>query len=153
MRSKHKLLIEQLDKKLSVFMEAKSVVVPERGWVHTVRTTFNMTMDQLGKKLGITRQGVKRIEDSESNGSITLNSLKEVAHAMDLQLVYALVPKNGTIDGLIERKVHQLATKIILRTNQNMELEDQGIGGNKLEVAINELSAEIKRELRKSLWD
>lgn len=153
MRSKHKLLIEQLDKKLSVFMEAKSVVVPERGWVHTVRTTFNMTMDQLGKKLGITRQGVKRIEDSESNGSITLNSLKEVAHAMDLQLVYALVPKNGTIDGLIERKAHQLATKIILRTNQNMELEDQGIGGNKLEVAINELSAEIKRELRKSLWD
>ena len=153
MRSKHKLLIEQLDKKLSVFTEAKSVMVPVRGWVHTVRTTLNMTMEQLGKKLGITRQGIKRIEDSEAQGSITLNSLKEIADAMDMQLVYALVPKNGTIDGLIESRAHQLATKIILRTNQNMKLEDQGIGDNKLEVAIDELSAEIKRELRKSLWD
>ena len=113
----------------------------------------NMTMAQLGTKLNITRQGVKRIEESEANGSITLNSLKDVAKAMDLELVYALVPKNGNINNLIQTKADKLAKKIVLRTNQNMKLENQGIGDEKMAETIKELADEIKRELRKSLWD
>ncbi|MBB5269985.1 putative DNA-binding mobile mystery protein A [Algibacter amylolyticus] len=112
-----------------------------------------MTMAQLGAKLNITRQGVKRIEESEANGTITLNSLKDVAMALDLKLVYALVPKNETIDDLIQKKADKLAQKIVLRTNQNMKLEDQGIGDDKIAKTIKELANEIKREMRKSLWD
>lgn len=153
MRSKQKLLIEQLDQKLQPFLESRKVLVPERGWINTIRTTLNMTMAQLGTKLNITRQGVKRIEESEANGGITLNSLKDVANAMDLKLVYALVPKNGTIDDLIQIKAEKLAQKIVTRTNQNMKLEDQGIGDEKIAKTINELAQEIKREMRRSLWD
>lgn len=153
MRNKRKLLIVQLDQKLQPFSESRKVLVPERGWINTIRTTLNMTMAQLGAKLDITRQGVKRIEESEANGSITLNSLKDVATAMDLKLVYALVPKNGTINDLIQIKADKLAQKIVLRTNQNMKLEDQGIGDEKLAETIKELADEIKREMRKSLWD
>ena len=153
MRNKRKLLIEQLDQKLQPFYESRKVLVPERGWTNTIRTTLNMTMAQLGTSLNITRQGVKRIEESEANGSITLNSLKDVAKAMDLKLVYALVPKNGTINDLIQIKAEKLAQKIVLRTNQNMKLEDQGIGDEKIAKTINELANEIKREMRKSLWD
>lgn len=153
MRNKRKLLIEQLDQKLHYFYESRAIMVPERGWTNAIRTTLNMTMAQLGTKLNITRQGVKRIEESEANGSITLNSLKDVANVMDLKLVYALVPKNGTIDDLIQTKAEQLAQKIVMRTNQNMKLEDQGIGDHKLAETINELAQEIKREMRKSLWD
>ncbi|AWV97040.1 mobile mystery protein A [Arcticibacterium luteifluviistationis] len=153
MRNKRKLLIEQLDQKLQAFSETRKVLVPERGWVNTIRTTLNMTMAQLGTKLNITRQGVKRIEDSEANGTITLNSLKDVANAMDLKLVYALLPKNETIDDLIQIKAEKLAKKIVLRTNQNMKLEDQGIGDEKIAKTIKELADEIKREMRKSLWD
>jgi predicted DNA-binding mobile mystery protein A len=112
-----------------------------------------MTMAQLGTKLNMTRQGVKRIEESEANGTITLNSLKGVANVMDLKFVYALVPKNGTIDDLIEIKADKLAQKIVLRTNQNMKLEDQGIGDDKISKTIKDLANEIKRELRRSLWD
>jgi predicted DNA-binding mobile mystery protein A len=112
-----------------------------------------MTMAQLGDKLNITRQGVKRIEESEAKGTITLNSLKDVANAMDLKLVYALVPKDGTINDLIQTKAEKLAQKIVLRTNQNMKLEDQGIGDEKIAKTIKELANEIKREMRKSLWD
>jgi len=112
-----------------------------------------MTMAQLGSKLNITRQGVKRIEESEANGGITLNSLKEAANAMDLKLVYALVPINGTINDLIQIKAEELAQKIVLRTNQNMKLEGQGIGDEKITKTINELAQEIKREMRRSLWD
>jgi len=153
MRNKRKLLIEQLDQKLRPFSETRKVIVPERGWINTIRTTLNMTMAQLGTKLNITRQGVKRIEESEANGSITLNSLKDVAYTLDSKLVYALVPKNGTINDLITIKAEKLAKKIVLRTNQNMKLEDQGIGDEKIDKTIKELANEIKREMRKSLWD
>ena len=41
----------------------------------------------------------------------------------------------------------------MLRTNQNMKLEDQGIGDDKINETIKELADELKREMRKSLWD
>ncbi|ASV30113.1 mobile mystery protein A [Maribacter cobaltidurans] len=153
MRNKRKLLVEQLNQKLFPFLESRKVVVPERGWINAIRTSLNMTMAQLGAKLNITRQGVKNIEESEAYGRISLNSLKDVAHAMDLKLVYALVPQNGTINDLIQNKAEKLAQKIVLRTNQNMKLEDQGIGDEKISQTIRELAEEIRREMRKSLWD
>ena len=153
MRNKQKIIIEQLDQKLKPFSQTRKILVPQLGWVNTIRTSLNMTMAQLGAKLNITRQGVKRIEESEAKGSITLNSLKDVANAMDLKLVYALVPKNGTINDLINVKAEELAKKIVLRTNQNMKLEDQGIGDKKLAKTIKELAEELKREMKKSLWD
>ena len=153
MRNKRQLLLEQLDQKLKPFLNTRDILVPERGWIHAIRTTLNMTMAQLGYRLGITRQGVKRIEESEAKGTITLNSLKEAAHAMEMRLVYGFVPKNGTIDDLIEMKAEELAHKIVLRTNQNMKLEDQGIGDDKILKSIQELTAEFKREVRRSIWD
>lgn len=153
MRNKKKLLIEQLDQKLGHFQKAEVILVPDRGWINTIRTTLNMTMAQLGAKLRITRQGVKKIEESEAKGSITINSLKEAGEALDLKFVYGFVPKDGTIDNLINLKAEKLARKIVLRTNQNMKLEDQGISDKKIKESITELANEIKREMRKSLWD
>jgi predicted DNA-binding mobile mystery protein A len=153
MSNKQRLLIKQLDQRLIPFTEAKEIIVPERGWIHAIRNALNMTLAQLGSKLDITRQGVKRIEESEALGSISLNSLKEIASALNFKLVYALVPKSGTVDDLIEVKAHKLAERIVLRTNQNMKLEDQGIGDEKINRSIQDLADEIKREVRKSIWD
>ncbi|MEJ6735972.1 MAG: mobile mystery protein A [Flavobacteriales bacterium] len=153
MRNKRKLLIEQLDKKLKPFQKTEMVIVPNNGWINTIRTALNMTMAQLGTKLKITRQGVKSIEESEAKGSISINSLKEIGLALDLKLVYGFVPKDGTIDKLIDIKAERLAEKIVLRTNQNMKLENQGIGELKIKESIKDLSNEIKREMKKSLWD
>jgi len=153
MRNKKQLLIEQLDQKLKPFQKTEMVLVPDKGWINTIRTTLNMTMVQLGTKLGVTKQGVNKIEDSEAKGSISINSLKEVGNALDLKLVYGFVPKDGTINNLINLKAEKLAKKIVLRTNQNMKLEDQGIGDEKIIKTIKELADEIKREMRKSLWD
>jgi predicted DNA-binding mobile mystery protein A len=153
MRNKRKLLIEQLDQKLKPFQKTETVLVPDKGWINTIRTTLNMTMAQLGAKLKITRQGVRSIEESEAKGSISINSLKEVGKALDLKFVYGFVPKEGTIDNLINTKAEKLAEKIVLRTNQNMKLENQGIGDEKINDTIKDLANEIKREMRKSLWD
>ena len=153
MRSKKKLLIEQLDYKLNAFKSAGLVIVPEKGWINTIRTTLNMTREQLGKKLSLTKGAVQKIEEREASGQITMNKLKDVATALDLQLVYGFVPRDGSIEKLIDKKAEKLATKIVLRTNQNMKLEDQGISDDRLKASIMDLANEIKREMRKSLWD
>ena len=153
MRNKRKLLIEQLDQKLKPFQKTEMVLIPNKGWINTIRTVLNMTMAQLGNRLKITRQGVKNIEESEAKGSISINSLKEVGEALDMKFVYGFVPKDGTIENLINIKAEKLARKIVLRTNQNMKLEDQGISDKKINDSIIDLANEIKREMRKSLWD
>lgn len=153
MRNKKQLLIEQLDQKLAPFHKIEMVAVPEKGWIHTIRVTLNMTMAQLGTKLGITKQGVKKIEESEAKGSISIKSLKEVAAALELKLVYGFIPLDGTIDELINKKAQSLAETIVLRTHHNMQLEDQGISDEKIKRSIKDLAIEIKREMRKSLWE
>tara|TARA_R110002020_G_scaffold55963_1_gene154991 strand:- start:1521 stop:1982 length:462 start_codon:yes stop_codon:yes gene_type:complete len=153
MRNKHKLLIEQLDHKLHVFQTAKETTVPAKGWIHTIRTALNMTLAQLGAKLKITRQGMKRIEESEAKGTINLNTLRQLAEVLDLQLVYGFVPKDGTIDKLVNKNAEELARKIVLRTSHTMQLENQGISDEKINDSIKDLAQEIKREMRKSLWD
>lgn len=153
MRNKKKLLIAQLDQKLASFKEAGKVLVPQRGWVHTIRTTLNMTREQLGFKLDMTKGAIQKIEEREATGQITINKLKDVGNALDLQFVYGFVPKDGSIEELIRLKAEKLARKIVLRTNQTMILEDQGIGNDKIEEAIEELTHELIREMRKSLWD
>lgn len=153
MRNKKILLIEQLDQKLEPFQHTATVLVPNKGWINTIRTALNMTMAQLGAKLNITRQGVKSLEESEAKGTISINSLREVGEALELKFVYGFVPKNGTINNLIESKAENLARKIVKRTNQNMKLENQGISDEKINKSISDLADEIKREMRKSLWD
>jgi predicted DNA-binding mobile mystery protein A len=153
MRNKKKLLIEQLDQKLAHFKDAGMVLVPQKGWVNTIRTNLNMTRDQLGTKLDLTKGAIQKVEEREATGQITINKLKDVGNALNMKFIYGFIPKDGTIESLINLKAEKLARKIVLRTNQNMKLEDQGISEDKIEHSINDLANEIKREMRKSLWD
>jgi predicted DNA-binding mobile mystery protein A len=153
MRNKKKLLIAQLDQKLANFKDIGMVLVPQKGWVNTIRTTLNMTRNQLGAKLNLTKGAIQKIEEREATGQITINKLKDVGNALNMQLVYGFIPKDGTIENLVNLKAEKLARKIVLRTNQNMKLEDQGIGDEKITKTIKELADEIKREMRRSLWD
>ncbi|MCK0160297.1 mobile mystery protein A [Allomuricauda sp. F6463D] len=153
MRNKKKLLIEQLDQKLANFKDADTVLIPPKGWVNAIRTTLNMTRDQLATKLNLTKGAIQKIEEREATGQITINKLKDVGNALNMKFVYGFIPKDGTIENLVNLKAEKLARKIVLRTNQNMKLEDQGIGDEKITNTIKELADEIKREMRKSLWD
>ncbi|MCB0470397.1 MAG: helix-turn-helix domain-containing protein, partial [Flavobacteriaceae bacterium] len=129
------------------------IQVPTKGWIHTIRTTLNMTRDQLGAKLGMTKGAIQKIEEREASGQITLNKLKDVGQALNMEFVYGFIPNDGSIENLISLKSEILARKIVLRTNQNMKLEDQGIGEEKISKSIKDLADEIKRDVRKSLWD
>ena len=129
------------------------MVVPPTGWLKAVRVSLGMSLQQLADKLSITKQSVQEIELREKEGAITLKSLRETANALDMHLVYGLVPKDGSIEKLIDRKAKELATRIVLRTSNTMKLEDQENTQQRLKKAIEERTAVIKNELPKMLWD
>lgn len=112
-----------------------------------------MNLEQLGVKSHITKQGVKKIEEREASESISIKDLKEVGEALEMNFVYGFVPKNGSLDNLMTIKADKLARKIVLRTNQNIKLENQDNSDQKIQEAITDLAYEIKCEMRKSLWD
>ncbi len=153
MRTKKKLLIEQLDRKLKPFVGTEKIIIPDQGWINSIRVTLNMTLEQLGNKLNITRQGAKKIELSESLGTVSLKSMKEIGRVLNMQFVYGFVPKDGSIENLVNYKAEELAKKIVLRTSQNMKLENQGNTDEQIKRAIADLANELKRAMNKSLWD
>lgn len=150
--NKRKLQIEQLDRKLKGFEAASNTPMPTTGWIKAIRLSLGMSLQQLADKLTITKQSVQEIEIREKEGSITLKSLKETASALDMQLVYALVPKDGTLDNLIDRKAKELAIRIVSRTSNTMKLEDQENSKERLKKAVEERTAIIKNEMPKTLW-
>jgi predicted DNA-binding mobile mystery protein A len=147
------LQLQQLNNKMLVFAPLKQVVIPPTGWIKAIRTALGMSMQQLGNKLSISKQGILDIERREKEGSITIKSLKEIARVLDMQLVYGFVPNDGSLDALIEKRATELATKIVMRTSNTMKLEDQGNSSQRIEKAITERTADIKNKLPKILWD
>ncbi len=150
---KSRLLADHLASKLKEFQPVAQATIPPIGWIKTVRMALGMSLQQLGTKLSITKQSVQELEKRESEGSISIKTLREVANALDMKLVYGFVPKDGDVDRLIERKARALATKIVQRTSQSMLLEDQENKVERLSKAIDELTFDLKREMPKALWD
>ena len=130
------LQLQQLNSKMLGFALLKQVAMPPTGWIKAIRTAIGMSMQQLGNKLNVSKQGVMDIEKRERDGSITIKSLREIARAMDMQLVYGFVPNDGSLDALIEKRATELATQIVMRTANTMKLEDQANSQKRIETAI-----------------
>jgi len=151
--NKKSLQLQQLNSKMLGFASLKQVAMPPTGWIKAIRTAMGMSMQQLGNKMNISKQGVLDIEKREKDGSITIRSLREIARAMDMQLVYGFVPNDGSLDALIEKRATELATQIVMRTAHTMKLEDQANSKKRIETAIKERAAAIRNEMPKILWD
>jgi predicted DNA-binding mobile mystery protein A len=150
---KKSLQIQQLNSKMLAYASLQKVAPPPTGWIKAIRNAIGMSMLQLGNRLSITKQSVQDIERREKDGSITIKALREAARALDMQLIYGFVPKDGSLELLIERKAKELATQIVMRTNNTMKLEDQENTRQRIETAIKERTTIIKTEMPKTLWD
>ncbi len=148
-----KLYITQLDQKLAAFESAHQTTKPSIGWVRTIRHSLGMSLEQLGRKLGVSKQSVQHLEKREATGSITLSALNDVAKALDMELVYGFVPKGGSVMHLVKEKAKKMATEIVLRTSHNMLLEGHGNNTQTNEAAIKMYTEQIMYELPKTLWD
>ena len=149
----NKLQFQQLNEKILQLAGMQQVIIPPIGWIKAIRNSIGMSMEQLGKKLSITKQGVMDIEKREKEGAITIKSMQEVAKALDMQFVYGFVPNTGSLEQMIELRALEMATKIVERTSTSMKLEDQANSKERIEKAIKERATEIINKTPKILWD
>jgi predicted DNA-binding mobile mystery protein A len=147
------LILNQLDAKMKRLNATSINELPPIGWIKATRLALGMSQEQLGRKLQITRQSVQELEKREKEGTITLKTLKEVANALDIQLVYGFIPNQGSLEALIEKKANELATRIVMRTSNTMKLEDQQNSDKRIQKAIKERTRILINEMPKILWD
>jgi predicted DNA-binding mobile mystery protein A len=150
---KQKLILEQVDNKILQLKKLEGLTIPPTGWVYAIRQALGMSLRQLGKKMGITPQSVKEIEEREKSGSISLNGLKHFGKCLDLKLVYGFIPQQESLESIIDKRASELAYEIVTRTSVSMKLEDQENNPKRIKKAIIEKAREIKAEMPKYLWD
>jgi predicted DNA-binding mobile mystery protein A len=138
------LRLRQLARALSTFDTAKQEPRPQRGWLRAIREGLGLTLETVGKQLGQSRRRIQEFEEAEATDRITLRSLRRVAAAMDCDLVYAIVPKSGTVTELAERRARSQVTEDVRDVEHTMALENQAPGN--VEELIEE---ETKRRLNK----
>jgi predicted DNA-binding mobile mystery protein A len=147
------LLIEQMDKKLQKFVVIKEIQIPPKGWINAIRVSLNMSLKQLGKRIGITSQSVREIESREADKKITLEKLIEVGSALNLHFVYGFIPKDGSLEKMIEKRAYYIAEQIVLKTSHSMALENQENPPERINKAIKDRAEKIKYEMPRYLWD
>jgi len=136
------LRLNQLDRALQPFRTAQKVPRPPKGWVRAIREAMGISARELAEASGTSRQLPLQLEKAEAADSITLKSLRKLAGALDCDLVYALVPRDGTMQSLRVRRARAEATKRVLAVEHSMALEDQASG---------DIEAVIEAETRRLL--
>lgn len=124
-----RLRIKQIDRALEPFAAAKDSPRPQKGWLRAVREATGITLRQMAARLKKAPSLVAKLEKSEAEYRITLGSLREAADALGCQLVYALVPKSGSIQELAEERARTKAAENVRAVEHSMALEDQAVGG------------------------
>ena len=109
---KQRLLLMQTSRHLNWFNDARAQSNPPEGWVKTIRTALNMTLAQLANRMKISIPSVKNFETREKLGTVTIKSLREIAEALDMQLVYAIIPKADSLEDYVDRKAEEKAKEI-----------------------------------------
>lgn len=153
MKAKHKKLArEQLDETLKQLRPLKTLTPPSKGWVRAIRDALGMTGRQLAARLGVNKQRVARIEQDEKLGRVKINTLKNVAEAMDCIFVYGFVPRDN-LEQTVRNRAEAVAKKRMARSNQTMRLEKQELRHEEKAKALNTLIEDIANTMPKSLWD
>jgi predicted DNA-binding mobile mystery protein A len=119
------LRLNQIDRSLEPFAGLRSVSRPQRGWLRAVREALGVTIREVSQKMRNTPQTVASFEKSEAGDRITLQTLRRYAEALDCELVYAIVPKNGSLKRLAETRIRAKAEKDVRAVEHTMALEDQ----------------------------
>jgi predicted DNA-binding mobile mystery protein A len=148
-----KLMIEQMDKKMAFFTKVVQIDPPTKGWIQAIRMTLKMSLRQFSERMNITAPSVQDLEKREALGTISLNALRDAAKALDMKFIYGLVPKEESLSAMLDKQALSVARKIVMRTDNTMKLEDQGVSKDRVEKAVRELADEIKREMPRYLWD
>ena len=147
-----KLARQQLDETLKRFKPIAELAPPPKGWVRAIRDALGMTGTQLAVRLNTNKQRISRIEQDEKLGKVTINTLRNVAEAMDCIFVYGFVPRDS-LEQTVRNRAQSVAKKRMARSDQTMRLEKQELSDKEKQKAFKSLVEDITSSMPKSLWD
>ena len=111
-----------------------------------------MSSRQMADRMSISQSGVVRLEQSEKRGTISLNTLRKAAEALDCVVVYALVP-NKALESVVVDRANEIATRQLARVNHSMRLESQGVDEGDLKEELDSLRTELLAGAPSRLWN
>lgn len=141
-----------LSKKTAFLSNDALLNPPHRGWIKATREALGMSAEQLGHRMGVSQPRVTTLEKAEIKDTVTLESLRRAAEALNCVLVYAIVPKTS-LDDLVKKRARAAAAKILGRVNHTMTLEKQNIEGSEIEEQIEELARDLVAKNSRLLWE
>lgn len=77
---------------------------PPEGWLRAMRRAIGMPVMEVARRAQMTRHGVYKLEAAEKAGRIRLGTLRKAAQALGCELVYAFVPKDGSLEARFARE-------------------------------------------------
>ncbi len=152
MKTKKKIVREQIDGALSGFALLKKLRTPPLGWIRSIREGLGMSGRQLARRLNTSKQSVARLEQDEVVGSITIKTLRKVAESLDCVLVYSLIPRTS-LEDTVRKRAEEVARERLKIVDQTMVLEKQKIKDKNLKNLFSEDVEGIMNDMPRDLWD
>jgi transcriptional regulator with XRE-family HTH domain len=81
------------DEAIDIFNRAEIKNPKKYGWLRAAREALMLSADVVSNKLKISAAGYSKLEQMETEGKITLETLARAAEALDCELIYAIRPK------------------------------------------------------------
>lgn len=141
----------QLDKRLSL-LQKNSFARPSHGWIKAIREALGLTTRQFAKRMGLSQPRAVEIEKAEATGSITLESLRRAARALDCELVYAVVPRQS-LETTVEQRAMAVAKRRVKNARHTMALEDQALDESDEQEQIKKLARQLAEQSGSRLWE
>jgi predicted DNA-binding mobile mystery protein A len=68
------------------------------GWLRGIRQAVGIPVEDLAQRMGVKRWEIRLLELAEEGSRIQLGTLRRAAEGLGCELVYGLVPKEGTLE-------------------------------------------------------
>lgn len=98
---------------------------PPSGWIRAIRTALGMTQREFAERMGVTAQSASQLEASERDQKIRVDSLRKAADALNCDLAYVLVPREGSLEDTVRAQAAAVLNKRRTSVDRTMGLEDQ----------------------------
>lgn len=147
------LLRSQLDRKFEVLRRYQNQMPLYTGeWIRMIRQALGMSQVQLAKRLHITPQTLRGIEESELKGSTSILTLKRAARALGCTVYVTFIPEES-LETMVKKKAKKVAKTLVERIVHTMALEKQAPSKKYIESQIEELAGDLVRTNNKRIWD
>jgi len=146
------LRLRQVDESIRPWSRLSAAGPPRGGWVKSIRQALGMSTAQLGRRMGVTRQGVTDLERRETQRAVTLAALERAAQALDADLVYAIVPRTGLAE-MVREQARKTADAQLNRVAHSMRLEDQGVSSEEHASQVADIQERLLHTWSRHIWD